>query len=245
LDTSSDREVNLLSLYQGDEFTGEGTFSDVDTGETYTLFVDYGDGSPVEHPTIDGNHAFTLDHVYLTPGNFDVHVWVSDGVNEIELDDIPVTIADVAPTLTISGLDAIDEGDTYYLDVTALPDPTGDEPTWLIDWGDGSTPGSDTWHDYSLGESETRGVPGVPGTQYLTLDAARGHRWGGGMARIARGAAPGYPHHIARRRPLVAITAEDGIISREGIGVLRALTVSVGLWFAGGSRGACGRGLDR
>ena len=65
------------------------------------------------------------------------------------------------------------------------------------------------------------------------------------MARIARVAAPGYPHHIAQRRPLVAITAEDGIISSEGVGVLRALTVSAGLCFAGGSRGACGRGLDR
>ncbi len=134
-----------LALNEGSGFVRTGSFTDPGAGpnETWTAQVDYGDGSGFQGLALHPDKTFNLNRVYVDNGNHTVTVRVRD-------DDMPagtfstatfqVTVANVAPLLTISGNAAINEGLLYTLNL-ASSDPGPDTiSSWTINWGDGSPP---------------------------------------------------------------------------------------------------------
>src|SRR5262249_43837049 len=75
---------------------------------------------------------------YADDGAYTVTLTVSDGQGGATSDSLVVTVLKVAPTLTLSGANAVNEGSTYTLNLAAS-DPGQDTiASWTITWGDGS-----------------------------------------------------------------------------------------------------------
>src|SRR5262249_8903280 len=142
VDAGADQTVN-----EGSTVAFNGTASDVD-GDPLSYLWDFGDGatSTDAAPT----------HRYADDGAYTVTLTVSDGQGGSTSDSLVVTVLNVAPTLTLSGASAANEGSTYTLNLSAS-DPGQDTiASWTITWGDGNVqtvsgnPGSVT-HTYADG----------------------------------------------------------------------------------------------
>ena len=112
--------------------------SSVDEGSTYTLTltatdpgadtigswaIDWGDGTK---DPVSGNPG-SVTHAYADgPNSYIISATATDedGTHNAQ-DPIDVTVTNVAPTLTISGDSAVDEGSTYTLTLSAT-DPGSD-----------------------------------------------------------------------------------------------------------------------
>jgi len=121
---------------EGDTYTLTLSATDLD-GHTVTQWdVDWGDGSAVE--TLSGT-ATQATHVYADGSAAPTIVATAliDGVG-YDSNNLPITVANVAPTLDASGAASVNEGATYTLALSAT-DPGADTISqWDIDWGDGS-----------------------------------------------------------------------------------------------------------
>ncbi len=122
--------------------------------------VDWGDGSGV---TVLDSVA-DLTHVFADSGEFTVTITAQDedGLYVVEK---TVTVANVAPTITISGPATIEEGEGYILDLSAS-DPGDDViASWTIDWGDGSdsvvVPGSSDSVSHIYADDSAGGTFGI------------------------------------------------------------------------------------
>ncbi len=125
------------NIDEGDVFVANGSFSDPDT-DTWTATVDYGDGSGAVPLFLTPANTFELNHSYADNGVFTITVSVSDG-NDIGTDEAIVTVANVAPSLTVGTDRSVNLGDSVSLDSTSFTDPGMDDThTASIDWGDGS-----------------------------------------------------------------------------------------------------------
>jgi Ca2+-binding RTX toxin-like protein len=118
--------------------------------EAYSFVINWGDGSAVttgtyanggitldpEPPTgPDVTGAFSASHVYADDGDYNITVSVTDDQGTAT-DVFLAAVANVAPTLAISGAAGVDEGGVYTLNLSAS-DPGDDAITnWTIDWGD-------------------------------------------------------------------------------------------------------------
>jgi len=96
--------------------------------------------------TITGPGGFSTTRtgasVSFTPpddGTFNVSLTVSDGDGGSATQSASISVANVAPTLTLTGPASINEGSTYTLNLGSS-DPGSDTiQGWTIDWGDGTT----------------------------------------------------------------------------------------------------------
>ncbi|HUM75052.1 MAG TPA: PKD domain-containing protein, partial [Nitrosomonas europaea] len=109
-----------------------------DTANAYIL--DWGDGTMqsftvAEFAALGGSAG----HVYSDDGSYTVNLTVTDEDGSFVAGSKFVNVNNVAPTLSIAGIDDINEGSIYVLAITAT-DPAGaaDPLTYSIDWGDGS-----------------------------------------------------------------------------------------------------------
>src|SRR5262249_26760545 len=118
------------------------------------------DGDPLRYLWDFGDGATSTDaaptHRYADDGAYTVTLTVSDGQGGSTSDSLVVTVLNVAPTLTLSGASAANEGSTYTLNLSAS-DPGQDTiASWTITWGDGNVqtvsgnPGSGS-HTYGDG----------------------------------------------------------------------------------------------
>ncbi len=124
-----------------------GSFSDPGSGDSHTLTISWGDGSPAQ--TVDlsaGVLNFSgITHQYLNnlPGNapYTISVSVDDNGGLLTSNTTTVVVDDVAPTINLAqSATASNEGSVYTLDLGAITDPgTLDVVTsYFINWGDGS-----------------------------------------------------------------------------------------------------------
>ena len=113
---------------------------------TYT--IDWGDGSAIETMTQAELDAVgsVVAHVFgddedgpVDLSDRQVTVTVSDGDGGSATATATVTVANVAPTIPLSGANSVAEGDSYALGLGDLVDPGADSVSaFVIDWGDGS-----------------------------------------------------------------------------------------------------------
>jgi hypothetical protein len=129
------------STAEGSLYTLHIAASDPGTDSITQYSVDWGDGTPasllsaaelaaasgnVSHTYADGSAARTIT----------VEATDEDGTWS---NTKAITVANVAPSVTLSGADAIDEGGSYTLTLAGVTDPGQDTPTsYTINWGDGN-----------------------------------------------------------------------------------------------------------
>jgi VCBS repeat-containing protein len=113
--------------------------SDGDQGAALSYSWDFGDGSPVVVTNVP-----TVSHAYADNGSYTATVEVSDRGGTAVTSSLSVAIANVAPTIALSGSAAsINEGQSFTLTLGAITDPGSDtivsgSSAVVITWGDGS-----------------------------------------------------------------------------------------------------------
>ena len=98
--------------FKGDEGSAAiaaGSFEDPDP-QQWTATVDYGDGSGMQPLPLQQDQTFTLSHVYADNGTYAVTVTVDDGHGGTDTKTVDATIANVAPTASLSNNGPVDEG---------------------------------------------------------------------------------------------------------------------------------------
>jgi uncharacterized repeat protein (TIGR01451 family) len=124
-----------------------GQIQDPGTLDTFSLSVDWGDGSPDRYSLPAGTTTFTETHQYLddNPSGtaqdvIGVNVSVKDDDTGSASASPSITVRNVAPTLSNVGLTrAVDEGGTATLSGQIQDPGTQDTFNLTVDWGDGST----------------------------------------------------------------------------------------------------------
>jgi Putative Ig domain/PKD domain/RTX calcium-binding nonapeptide repeat (4 copies) len=139
-----DPSVNLpgpTALNEGGTFAGSGSFTDPGA-DTWTATVNYGDGSGDQALALKPDHTFALSHLYTDNGPYTVTVMVSDGDGGVGVQTLNVLVANVAPTVTVSGPGDGLRGQTLTFSFSAVdPSPVDQAAgfTFTINWGDGSS----------------------------------------------------------------------------------------------------------
>ncbi|MFO0966953.1 MAG: PKD domain-containing protein [Gemmataceae bacterium] len=105
--------------------------------DTTTRFKIYwGDGTSSEHPASSG----VATHVYADDGSYAIHVFAFDEDGEHLAARYDVAIANVPPTIRLTGTAAVDENSPYALTLGPITDPGADTVSRIIvSWGDGVT----------------------------------------------------------------------------------------------------------
>ena len=135
---------------------GLGSFTDPGADGLWHVTVAWGDSSVAdEFDLATAGSLGSLGHTYADDGTYTVTITVDDD-DTSGTASFTVTVANVAPTLTISGSASVAEGSLYTLNLSAS-DPGADTISgWSINWDDGpaetivGNPGSVT-HVYDDG----------------------------------------------------------------------------------------------
>jgi len=174
LEVVQDQTVNEGSVLNLSGINGPFVGSFVDAGilDSHQATIDWGDGTPLDGPTIvtiNGNGTLAASHIYADDGVYTVTVTVKDDDGGIDTDTFRVTVNNVDPTLSVTPSAAsVNEGSAVSFEAM-FSDPGFDNPfnpggatqesfTYDIDWGDG--------RDAVSGQSITdaNGSPGTPST---------------------------------------------------------------------------------
>jgi len=125
--------------------TLNGEFVDTDVGDTFTLVVDWGDGTQDTYNYTVGEFTFSETHQYLddnptvtTSDLFTVSLDLSDSFDLHVTDELTVTVDNVAPVLSNLSTTPIDENGTATLSGDIIDPGTLDTFSLEVDWGDGS-----------------------------------------------------------------------------------------------------------
>ncbi len=154
--TSSDLSLSETNANEGDTVTLSGQFTDPDSLSSYSVTIDWGDGStPITLNEIDGQvfastttpglYTYSTTHPYFyniadaTPGSnsdtYNIQVSVTDGVNTASA-ATPVVVAEVPPAIQIESDVADDKGQSstiYLTAVTTDADPLAtDQVAWSV-----------------------------------------------------------------------------------------------------------------
>ncbi len=137
----------VSAIDENDVATLTGSITDPGTLDTFTVTVDWADGSPVEIFSYDaGTTTFTETHQYLdddpsgTPSdNYNIAVTVSDDDLGTDSANAVVTVNNVASELVNMAVTSpIDEDDVATLTGDIIDPGTLDTFALTVDWGDGS-----------------------------------------------------------------------------------------------------------
>ncbi|QDT13384.1 VCBS domain-containing protein [Planctomycetes bacterium K23_9] len=162
----------VVAINEGGAATLSGTITDPGTLDTFTLDVDWGDGSPVETFTYAaGTTAFSETHTYVdddptaTPSdNYTISATLTDDDTGTDMATDTVTVNNVAPSLSLS-VGGINEAGTATLTGTYSDPGTADTHLVDIDWGDGtvqagvSVSGGSFTATHSYADDDPTGTP--------------------------------------------------------------------------------------
>ena len=117
------------------------TFTDVETAQTRTATIDWGDGSTSTGIVVESNGAGTVSgsHVYTDDSVHTVTVTVNDGFGGVGSDSLTLTVDNAPPTVLISSLRSESDGRIGLWPATYTDPGALDTHTGMIDWGDGTT----------------------------------------------------------------------------------------------------------
>ncbi len=144
----------------GDQSVNEGatvnldpaTFTDVDTNDTHTATIDWGDGSLLDTGVVEPTlHTVSGSHVYADDGTYTATVCVDDGTASV-CDTFSVTVNNVDPSVTVSDRTTSEGAALNITGLATFTDPGFDNAanpnsqpplhvesfTYSLDWGDGS-----------------------------------------------------------------------------------------------------------
>lgn len=130
---------------EGSTVTLTGTFVDPNDDDTFTLDVNWGDGTIEQFEIVAGERSFQFTHDYADDpqgedlAGFTIGVTLTDSADLAVATSTTTIVNNVAPVLAdVSALPAeLGEGDTATISGSIL-EPGADAITLTIDWGDGS-----------------------------------------------------------------------------------------------------------
>src|SRR5205085_2832224 len=92
-----------------------GSITDADAGDSWTVIVNWGDGTPNSTFSVTTAGAFTFPHTYDGPNSYPVTLTITDSIGASVGGGFTITILNVAPVLTPTGNAAVNEGSPYSL----------------------------------------------------------------------------------------------------------------------------------
>ena len=101
------------------------------------LTIDWGDGTSQELD-LGLREDFSAFHVYEDPGRYTITVTPRNGTTTGTPESALVLVADVPPSLSISGPRDAATGGTYMLELRGREGQDEQITSWRIDWGDGT-----------------------------------------------------------------------------------------------------------
>jgi hypothetical protein len=127
-----------------------GTFADPGARDTFTVVVDWGEGTVDTQSLPAGTLSFAAAHQYGDDGTFPIRVLVTDDDTLSTTASTAVTVTNVAPSAGIDRVDPVWVGAAGGPTVTArateartfsahATDPGSDDLTFTWTWGDGTT----------------------------------------------------------------------------------------------------------
>ncbi len=122
-----------------------GSIVDSVADESFTVEIDWGDGTPLETMALAGVSTFATAHVYADDppsGSFTITAHAADAEGLAAPDaSTTVTVTNVAPGLADLSVtpNPVSEGATATLSGSIVEPGAGDVLTLVVDWGDGST----------------------------------------------------------------------------------------------------------
>ena len=162
-----------------------GLFIDDGTLDSHTATVDWGDGTPIEQPTIfsaSGSGALAGTHTYNDDGIYTVTVTVTDDDGGSDMQSFMVTVKNVAPTATLGNSGPLDEGSAGSVTFTGQFDPSSTDTAagfhyaydfdndGMFDAGDGTYAGSGTNASQALAASLFDDGPAIRTVRARILD---------------------------------------------------------------------------
>jgi subtilisin family serine protease len=142
VDAGDDQTVD-----EGETVEIEVTVTDPGTADTHTATIDWGDGSEPEDATVSEG-VINASHVYAdnsiessgASGDYIVTVTVTDDDGGEGMDELTVTVNNVAPVADIGDDMSADEGSEVTVTATFTDVGSADTHSLTLDWGDGSDP---------------------------------------------------------------------------------------------------------
>ena len=149
--------TGAATVAEGSTYTLDGSFEDINAGDSFTVTIDWGDGTAIETLNLAADvKTFNATHVYAEgTASYAIDVTVADAEGETVNVIKAVQVDNVPPTSGLTGADNLLEGELYTLTIDPATD-IGDDTVseYVVNWGDGSeaerftTPGDQT-HSYT------------------------------------------------------------------------------------------------
>lgn len=130
---------------EGGTVSVNGTIQDPDLGDTFTLTIKWGDGSPAEIiPIVAGSKTLHAEHVYTDdkPGaaasdNYTIEYVLTDSAGSPALGNLNVVVGNVPPSIPKPSAEGVKAGATLTKTITFV-DPGTDAWSATVNYGDGS-----------------------------------------------------------------------------------------------------------
>lgn len=138
--------ISVADADEGSPTVLSGLFSDPGAQDTFTLVVDWGDGTPnsvVNLPA--GSNRFDLPHTYAddnptgTPANdYTITLTITDNDGGSDVETRSLTVSNVAPQIENLSAAGAFEGTPVSLSGNIVDPGSGDSFTLAVNWGDGT-----------------------------------------------------------------------------------------------------------
>lgn len=138
----------VTGIHENEVATLSGTITDPGTEDTFTLLVDWGDGTAPETFTYGaGTTSFSETHQYLdnvpsgVAASYTIAATVTDDDTGADNKTTTVNVSNVAPTIELAGNASHNEDGSspYSLTIGPISDPGDDDVSAaIVFWGDGS-----------------------------------------------------------------------------------------------------------
>lgn len=126
------------SMNEGGTYAGSGTITDVGTADTFTVTMDYGDGSGPQPGIVNPDRTYSFSHVYDDNGSFTVLLTIVDDDGAGIQGGLPLTVNNVAPTFSLSFASSAVAGQPFTGNGTYSDPGTADVLTGSANYGDGT-----------------------------------------------------------------------------------------------------------
>ncbi len=153
----------VTSVNENGLATLSGTITDPGTQDTFTLVVNWGDGSAPQTFTYPaGTTTFSETHTYLddnptgtSSDSYTISATLTDDDTGSDTKSTSVTVNNVAPVLVLNAVTSVNENGLATLSGTITDPGTQDTFTLVVNWGDGSAPQTFTYPAGTTTFSET------------------------------------------------------------------------------------------
>ena len=133
--------LSPTSVVDHQMLTVSGTFTDPGTADTFTLTMDWGDGTSSSQSLAAGTRSFSDSHAYNAAGPVTIKATVADhdlGKSSSSVDLVVLASNHAPADLTVQAT-AVLEGGSSTLSVSFTDAEASDSHTVAITWGDGGT----------------------------------------------------------------------------------------------------------